>query len=55
MAGDEIYSEHYVVCGVCAENLGAHKPYFTQDHLRKYPDHKQYKVLSYEEKEVSTA
>ncbi len=55
MAGDEIYSEHYVVCGVCAENLGAHKPYFAQEHLRKYPDHKQYRVLSYEEKEVSTA
>ena len=33
MAGDEIESEHYVVCGGCAENLGAHKPYFAQEHL----------------------
>jgi hypothetical protein len=55
MASDEIDSEHYVVCGVCAENLGAHKPYFAQEHLRQYPDHKQYRVLSYEEEEVFTA
>jgi hypothetical protein len=33
MTGEEIESEHYVVCGVYAENLGAHKPYFAQEHL----------------------
>ena len=55
MADDEIDAEHYVVCGVCGENLGVHRPYFAQEHLRKYPDHKQYRVLSYEEKGVSTA
>jgi hypothetical protein len=53
--GEEIDSANYVICGVCGENLGIHRPYFAQEHLRKYPDHKKYKVLPYEEKEVSTA
>jgi hypothetical protein len=55
MVEEEKDPEHYVVCGVCGENLGVHRPYFAQEHLKQHPDHKQYKVLSYEEKEVSTA
>jgi hypothetical protein len=39
-------NEDYVVCDVCGENLGEHRPYFAQEHLRKYPDHMKYSVLS---------
>jgi hypothetical protein len=39
-------SNEYVVCDVCGENLGAHKPYFAKEHLQKYPDHTRYSVLS---------
>jgi hypothetical protein len=45
MVEEEIDAAHYVVCGVCRENLGVHRPYFAQPHLRKYPDHKKYNVL----------
>jgi hypothetical protein len=55
MVEKEKDSAHYVVCGVCGKNLGVHRSYFAQEHLRKYPDHKQYRVLPNEEKEVSTA
>lgn len=39
-------SKQYVVCEVCGGNLGEHRPYFAQEHLNKYPDHKGYKVMS---------
>jgi hypothetical protein len=34
----------YVICDVCGENLGEHRPYFAKEHLRKYPNHKSYSV-----------
>jgi hypothetical protein len=55
MQEEEKDSAHYVVCGVCGENLGVHRPHFAQEHLKKYSDHKQYRVLPYEEKKASTA
>jgi hypothetical protein len=55
MQEEENDSAHYVVCGVCGENLRVHRPYFAQEHLRKYPDHKQYRVSPYKQKELSTA
>jgi hypothetical protein len=37
--------DHYVICDVCKENLGDYRPFFAQEHLKKYPTHKKYNVL----------
>jgi hypothetical protein len=34
----------YVVCEICGEDLGDHRPYFAREHLQKFSEHKKYSV-----------
>jgi hypothetical protein len=39
-------AKHFrVVCAVCDEELGDHRPYFAQEHLKRHPNHMKYYVL----------
>jgi hypothetical protein len=35
-----------VRCEVCGMDLGEHRPLFAQEHLRKFPTHRKYAVIS---------
>lgn len=34
-----INENQYVICEICGENLGMHRPFFANEHRKKYPDH----------------
>ena len=36
----------YVICVTCGENLGEHRPFFAEEHLKKYPSHSGFKIIS---------
>lgn len=47
-----IMEKYYVICGSCNENLGEHRPFFAENHLKKYPDHDGFIIIN--EKKLST-
>ena len=37
---------HYCKCDDCGENLGDYKPYFAEEHVKKFPNHRNFSVLT---------
>ena len=39
-------STHWVRCGTCGQDLGDYRPYFAQEHLKQFPQHNNFEVVS---------
>jgi hypothetical protein len=39
----------HVTCGTCKANLGEHRPFFAQEHLREYPSHDNFIIINEKE------